>query len=136
MMFPALARRQLLANQSLLFENEIRLVSESVVTLLVQGTPELVTTEVVHWVGLGSVQYIRPRIQKPLASENSGIYDDPIAGVVYVPYDAAPNESMIVIDVDGAFGSPGGRYRQSRKPANVGGLDVYWECYVGAPSNV
>lgn len=135
-MFPNLLKSNLVPNQHKLYSNNIRLVSETVSVTLQNGTPESVVTQTTHWQGLGSIQYVRPRIQKAFGDENGGTIEDPISMIVYVPYEAMPNEGMVMVDVDGALGVPGQSYRQSRRPANVGGLSVYWEMYLGLPSNV
>lgn len=122
-------------SQSKLYSNRLRLVSESATTTLVDGTPELVVTQTMHWEGLGSLQYVRPRIQKSLADPNQGTLEDPVSVVCYVPYDALPSEGMTLIDLDGVLSDAGQAYPQSRKPANVGGVSVYWELYLGLPSN-
>lgn len=144
-MFPSLARSILLRNQSRLYFNRVRLVSEQTVTsmemvevdgvMVSSGTPITTTTLVTHWEGMGSIQYVRPRIQKAIASENQGMVEDPISLVAYLPYEASPEDSMTVIDIDGTVGQPGRAYAQSRKPANVGGLNVYWELYLGLGVN-
>ena len=61
--------------------------------------------------------------------------EDPVSLVCYLPVEAQPDESMLVVDVDGVVGEAGQRYHQSRKPANVGGANVYWELYLGLASN-
>lgn len=144
-MFPTLARINLIRNQSKLYMNNVRLLSEQTVTSLVTeeeeyetystGTPIVTTTLATHWEGKGSIQYVRPRIQKAIASENQGMVEDPISLVAYLPYEAKPEESMMVIDIDGVVGAAGRAYLQSRKPANVGGLNVYWELYLGLGVN-
>lgn len=128
-------RAQMLNNQSMLYSNQLKLISESTSTVISNGLPTEVVTESVHWSGLGSIQYERPRIQKSIADENQGTMEDPITIVCYVPFDAEPGESMMVVDVDGAIGPANQRYSQSRRPANVGGASVYWEVYLGLPSN-
>ena len=134
-MFTQLARAQLQRNQFQLYDNNVRLVSESTSMSIVNGTPQEVTTQTVHWEGKGSIQYVRPRIQKAVASETGGTMEDNITIVCYVPHDALPSEGMKVVDVDGVAGNPGSVYSQSRAPANVGGLSVYWELYIGATAN-
>lgn len=135
-MFPQILRNQLTANISRLFENDIQLLSESTQISLVNGTPQEVITQTVHWEGKGSIQYERPRIQKSIADEYQGTMEDPVTIVCYLPFDAAPDESMIVVDVDGAAsGVPGHKLMQSRKPANVGGNNSYWEVYLGLGVN-
>lgn len=145
-MIANLAKINLTRNQHKLYSNRIRLASESTSTVIVSeddgegnmvstGTPEVVITLTNHWEGLGSIQYVRPRIQKAIAAENQGMVEDPISLVAYLPYDALPEESMMVVDVDGVVGSAGRAYIQSRKPANVGGLNVYWELYLGLGVN-
>jgi hypothetical protein len=134
-MFPTLAKVNLIRNQSKLYVNNVRLAAETTVTTLVSGTPVVTTSFVTHWEGRGSIQYVRPRIQKAIASENQGMVEDPISLVAYLPYDAMPEESMMVIDLDGTVGEVGRAYIQSRKPANVGGLNVYWELYLGLGVN-
>jgi hypothetical protein len=144
-MFPTLARVNLIRNQSKLYINRVRLAAETTVTsiemvevdgeMVSTGTPIVTTTFATHWEGKGSIQYVRPRIQKAIASENQGMVEDPISLVAYLPYDAMPEESMMVIDLDGTVGDPGRAYIQSRKPANVGGLNVYWELYLGLGVN-
>lgn len=134
-MFPQLLKTQLTQNQSKLYSNRLRLVSESTETVLVNGTPEVVVTQTTHWEGLGSLQYVRPRIQKALADPNQGLMEDPVSVVCYVPYEALPTEGMVLIDLDGVLSDANQAYPQSRKPANVGGVSVYWELYLGLPSN-
>jgi hypothetical protein len=145
-MFPSLARSVLMRNQSRLYFNRVRLASEQTITsiemvddgegnLVSSGTPIVTVTFSTHWEGKGSIQYVRPRIQKAIASENQGMVEDPISLVAYLPYDSFPEDSMMVIDIDGVVGSPGRAYAQSRKPANVGGLNVYWELYLGLGVN-
>lgn len=135
-MFPDLLKNQMLGNQKLLYDNNVKLVSISVSMSLVNGTPSQSTSETEHWSGKGSIQYVRPRIQKSIASETAGMVEDPIAIVCYLPYEAMPDEGMILVDEDGATGIEGVRMKQIQKPANVGGLNVYWELYLGAPVNV
>lgn len=130
-MFPNLLVNMLEKNQSKLYTNRLELVSESTTTVVENGTPKTVTTPASHWSGVGSLQYVRPRIQKSIADENAGTMEDPISIVAYVPFDANPDESMFLVDVDGSLGVPGERYAQSRRPANVGGVGVYWELYLG-----
>ena len=134
-MFPQLLRTQLIRNQSKLYMNSLRLVSESTVTTLVNGTPETTTTQATHWEGLGSLQYVRPRIQKSMADVNQGTMEDPVSIVCYLPHVAEPTEGMVVVDLDGVLGDANQAYPQSRMPANVGGVSVYWELYLGLPSN-
>lgn len=134
-MFPRLLQTQLLANQSKLYVNRLRLVSESTVTSVVNGTPQTTTVQTTHWEGLGSLQYVRPRIQKSMADEYGGTMEDPVSVVGYLPIEAAPTEAMMLIDLDGILGSANQAYPQSRKPANVGGVSVYWELYLGLPVN-
>jgi hypothetical protein len=145
-MFPSLARANLLRNQYKLFFNQLKLISEQTVTsmemiddgegnMVSSGTPIITKTFVTHWEGKGSIQYVRPRIQKAIASENQGTIEDAISLVAYIPYESSPIESMMLIDVDGAAGNPGRAYAQTRRPANVGGLDVYWELYLGLGAN-
>jgi len=134
-MFPELLRKQMANNQYLLFDNQVKLVSKERTTGLVNGTPTDTVVETEHWVGPGSIQYVRPRIQKSIADENAGTMEDPVAVVCYVPYEAMPDESMTVVDVDGALGVEGAYLVQSRVPANVGGLNVYWELYIGEAVN-
>lgn len=135
-MFPNLLRKQMLDNQTLLYDNNVKLISVSVSSGLVNGTPTQTTSETEHWSGKGSIQYVRPRIQKSIASETAGLVEDPIAIVCYLPYESMPTEGMVVVDEDGATGIVGVRMKQIQKPANVGGLNVYWELYLGAPVNV
>jgi hypothetical protein len=134
-MFATLARVNLLRNQSRLYSNRVQLAREETISEVEDGTPVVTTTLVPHWTGMGSIQYVRPRIQKAIASENQGMMEDPISLVAYVPYDAQPDDSMMIIDVDGVVGTAGRSYIQSRKPANVGGLNVYWEIYLGLGVN-
>ena len=134
-MFPELLKVQMQKNQYKLYTNSLRLISESTQTTLVNGTPEVVTTESTHWEGLGSLQYVRPRIQKSIADENQGTMEDPVSIVCYLPQEAEPDESMLLVDVDGVIGPSGQKYFQSRKPANVGGVGVYWELYLGLGVN-
>lgn len=135
-MFPNALRAQLTANMSRLFENNIQLISESTQISLANGTPEETVTQSVHWEGKGSIQYERPRIQKSIADEYQGTMEDPVTIVCYLPFSAAPDESMLVVDVDGAAsGVAGQRLMQSRKPANVGGNNSYWELYLGLGVN-
>jgi len=42
---------------------------------------------------------------------------------------------MALVDIEGVTGEANLTYRQSRRPANVGGINVYWELYLGLPSN-
>jgi hypothetical protein len=132
---PSLLKANLRFNQYNLYSNRLRLVSESTSVVLVDGTPESVVSQVVHWEGVGSMQYVRPRIQKAFADLNAGLMEDPISIMAFVPFEAMPDEGMILVDVDGAIGVPGLSYRQSRKPANTGGVGVFWELYLGLPSN-
>lgn len=134
-MFPRLLQNNLLHNQSKLYVNQLQLMTESSSTTLINGTPETTVTQTQHWAGYGSIQYVRPRIQKSVADEYGGTMEDPISLVAYVPYEAMPTEGMVVIDVDGVIDGAGKGYRQSRKPANVGGADVYWEVYLGLEAN-
>lgn len=134
-MFPSLARSQLKSRMGMLFDNTVRLVSESTSMTLVNGTPQESVTQTVHWEGQGSIQYVRPRIQKAFADETAGTMEDNITIVCYLPYEAQPTEGMMVVDVDGVAGRVGAYYPQSRAPANVGGLSVYWELYIGAVAN-
>ena len=145
-MIANLAKINLFRNQSKLYSNKVRLASETTSTVIATeedeegnpvstGTPEVIITLSTHWEGLGSIQYVRPRIQKAIAAENQGMVEDPISLVAYLPYEAMPEESMMVVDVDGVVGSAGRAYIQSRKPANVGGLAVYWELYLGLGVN-
>ena len=134
-MFPNLLKYILKDNQSKLYVNDISLVTEATTTTVVSGTPTTSTVESTHWTGKGSIQYVRPRIQKSIASENAGTMEDPISAVAYVPYEAMPTESMVIVDLDGVLGEVGQRYQQSRPPANVGGVNVYWECYLGSSVN-
>lgn len=134
-MFPNLLRSQMLQNQKKLYVNNLRLVTESTTMELVYGTPQQTTTQTTHWEGKGSLQYVRPRIQKAFADEYQGTMEDPVSIVCYLPNEAAPDESMVLIDLDGVLGLPNQAYQQSRKPANVGGVSVYWELYLGLPPN-
>lgn len=134
-MFPALAKAQLKRHQGSLYTNTVKLVSEETSMTLVDGTPQEDVTQTVHWEGKGSIQYVRPRIQKAIADEHAGTMEDNITIVCYLPYNAAPTEGMMVVDVDGVAGKAGAYYPQSRAPANVGGLNVYWELYIGATVN-
>lgn len=134
-MFPNALVNQLRTNQYRLYTNRIALVTETTTTTVVNGTPQTNVTESVHWEGKGSIQYVRPRIQKSIADENAGTMEDPISAVAYIPYEALPNEAMLLVDVDGVLGEPGSRYEQSRVPANVGGVSVYWEVYLGQGVN-
>lgn len=134
-MFPNLLKSQLKQNQHRLYSNNLKLISESAETTVVNGVPRETVTETEHWSGKGSLQYVRPRIQKAIAGEYAGTMEDPISIVCYVPFEAEPNESMTLVDVDGVTGPPGSYLLQSRKPANVGGLSVYWELYLGRVSN-
>lgn len=134
-MFPELLRKQMLNNQYLLFDNQVKLVTKEKTMQLVNGTPSDSVVEAEHWVGAGSIQYVRPRIQKSIADENAGTMEDSVAVVCYVPFEAMPDESMSVVDVDGVLGTPGAYLVQSRVPANVGGLGVYWELYIGEAVN-
>lgn len=134
MMVDAL-RRQMLGNQSVLYSNNVQLISESTSTVISNGLPKEIVTQSTHWSGLGSIQYVRPRIQKSIADENQGTMEDPVSIVCYLPVDASPSEGMLVVDVDGVIGPAGERYVQSRRPANVGGASVYWELYLGMASN-
>jgi len=134
-MFPEMLRRQLGQNQYKLYDNNVSLVTESTSVSLSSGTPVEETMELLSWSGKGSIQYVRPRIQKSIADENAGIMEDAVSLVCYVPFEAAPDESMLVVDVDGVIGTPGQRYPQSRKPANVGGANIYWELYLGLAVN-
>jgi hypothetical protein len=134
-MFPNLLRGVLRLNQEKLYDNRLRLVSEQTVTTLVSGTPQVTTTQSTHWEGYGSIQYVRLRIQKAFGDENAGTIEDPISVVAYLPYDALPNEGMALVDIEGVTGEANLTYRQSRRPANVGGINVYWELYLGLPSN-
>jgi hypothetical protein len=135
MNFPSLLRSQLLNNQSKLYYNNLRLVSESTSVSIVNGTPESTVVSTTHWEGKGSLQYVRPRIQKSMADEYQGTMEDPVSVVCYLPYDALPDESMVLVDLDGVLGAPNQTYVQSRKPANVGGVNVYWELYLGLAVN-
>jgi hypothetical protein len=128
-------RAQLLSKQNLLYRNQIRLISESTETQVIYGTPEDVTVEAVHWAGYGSIQYRRMVGQNPRMMDSAGTYEYPITVVCYVPYDARPNEGMVLVDVDGVLGQVNGHYRQVRAPANVGGADVNWEIYLAVPVN-
>lgn len=134
-MFPEMLRRQLKQHQYKLFDNSVSLVTETTGMTLVNGTPTEGVTESTYWEGKGSIQYVRPRIQKSIADENMGTMEDPVSLVCYVPIEAEPDESMLVVDVDGVVGPAGQRYPQSRKPANVGGANVYWEMYLGLAVN-
>jgi len=102
---------------------------------LVNGTPMEEQTLVAHWVGKGSIQYVRPRIQKAFADEMGGTMEDPVGAVVYLPYESLPEANMMIVDTDGILGDIGAKYVQSREPANVGGASVYWECYIGKQVN-
>lgn len=135
-MFVTLLMKNMLKNQSKLYSNNLRLVSQQVSTTVSNGMPVTNIVESTHWEGLGSIQYVRPRIQKSIASENAGMMEDPISVVCYLPIDAYPTDSMVVVDVDGIVGEAGTAYSQSRAPANVGGANVYWELYIGGPVNV
>lgn len=128
-------RRQMLNNQSMLYSNSVQLISESTSIAMSAGLPREVVTQTTHWSGLGSIQYVRPRIQKSIADENQGTMEDPVSIVCYLPFESQPSESMLVVDVDGVIGAAGQRYQQSRRPANVGGASVYWELYLGMASN-
>lgn len=134
-MFPNALVNQLRTNQYRLYTNRVSLVTEDTTTTVVSGTPTISTVETVHWTGKGSIQYVRPRIQKSIADEHAGTMEDPISVVAYLPAEATPDESMLLVDVDGVLGEPGKRYEQSRKPANVGGVSVYWELYLGQGVN-
>lgn len=134
-MFPNLLVNILEKNQSKLYSNNLALVTENTTTVVENGTPKTETTTATYWSGKGSVQYVRPRIQKSIADENTGTMEDPVSIVAYLPYEAAPNESMFLVDVDGVIGEAGQRYPQSRKPANVGGVSVFWELYLGLGVN-
>lgn len=135
MMLPNLLYNQLIKNQNLLYSNNIKLISKTISISLVAGTPQEVVSETEHWSGKGSIQYVRPRIQKSIADEMAGTMEDPVAIVCYLPYDAMPNEGMSVVDVDGVLGKVDSYLIQSRVPANVGGVNVYWEVYIGEAVN-
>jgi hypothetical protein len=134
-MIPSLARGFITRNQPKLFSNRLRLVNESSTMTLVSGTPIMSTTQTTHWEGYGSIQYVRPRIQKAFGDENQGTIEDPISVIVHLPYEALPTEGMVVVDIDGVTGEVGLSYRQSRRPANVAGINTSWELYLGLPSN-
>lgn len=134
-MFPEMLRRQMSQNQYKLYDNSVSLVTESTSVVLSSGTPVEQVAESTHWSGKGSIQYVRPRIQKSIADEYAGTMEDPVSLVCYLPLEAEPDESMLVVDVDGVVGPAGQRYPQSRKPANVGGAGVYWELYLGLAVN-
>jgi hypothetical protein len=102
---------------------------------VVNGTPVLQESWETYWEGIGSIQYLRPRTQRSVPSISAGIAEDPVTVLVYLPFEAMPSEDMRVVDVDGVVGEAGNALRQSRQPANVGGLDVYWEVYLGKPTN-
>ena len=135
-MFPRVLVNQLGRSQKLLYANLVKLITESTTTTVVAGTPSTSVVETILWSGMGSLQYVRPRIQKSIADEHGGTMEDPFSAVAYLPYEAMPDESMLVVDVGGALGSVGERYHQSRRPANVGGVSVYWELYLGLGANV
>lgn len=135
-MFVTLLQKNILKNQEKLYSNNLRLVSQSMTTTVSNGMPVTNIAETTHWEGLGSIQYVRPRIQKSIASENAGMMEDPVSVVCYLPYEASPTEAMVIVDVDGIIGEAGTNYTQSRAPANVGGANVYWELYIGGPVNV
>lgn len=134
-MFPNALVNQLKKNQYRLYSNLVSLVTETTTTTVVNGTPTSSVVESVQWSGKGSIQYVRPRIQKSIADEHAGTMEDSISAVAYLPYEAMPDESMLLVDTDGVLGDPGQRYEQSRKPANVGGVNVYWEVYLGQGVN-
>ena len=134
-MFPNLLRSLMQQNQHKLYVNRLRLVNELTETVLINGTPSIQVTQTTHWEGRGSLQYVRPRIQKAFANEYQGTMEDPVSVVCYLPNEALPDESMVLIDLDGILGTTNQAYQQSRKPANVGGLSVYWELYLGLSAN-
>ncbi len=135
MPLPHAAKALLIRGSTLLMSDQVELVTIATVRVLVDGTPQETPTPTTVWTGLGSIQYNRPRIQKPFADFNAEQWEDPITAVVYLPNDAAPTKEMFVKDVDGRLGTVNALYPQSRKPANVGGVGVYFELYLGGASN-
>ena len=49
-------RKQLLTNQSKLYDNSVSLITESTSMSLVSGTPTEVVTQTTYWTGKGSIQ--------------------------------------------------------------------------------
>jgi hypothetical protein len=123
-------------NQRKLYSNRVSLVIETHGITIVNGTPVEGGSDSVVWSGLGSIRYVRPRIQKSDPGDNVGMFEDPVSVIVYLPVEANPTEEMVVVDVDGVLGEPGLKLRQIRKPANVAGVSVNWELYLGVPTNV
>jgi len=115
--------------------NNVKLVERSASTTLVNGTPQIVESDELHWVGLGSLQYVRPTGNNLMQGEESGVVEGPVSFVAYLPYDALPDEGMMLVDVDGVFGTPDAYYRQMMPPSNVGGLDTQWNLYLGIGTN-
>lgn len=118
-----------------LFTNPIQLVSRVEQTQLVNGTPQRVTTDVVHWEGNASLQFVRPTGNNFVVREDSGTIEDNVSFIAYVPYESNPDEGMILVDIDGILGREGAYYRQMRRPADVGGVNAYFELYLGFGPN-
>jgi hypothetical protein len=114
-----------------LFTNQVKLVTRSETVSLVNGTPSRVTQDTVHWEGKASLQYVRPTGNNFIVREMDGTIEDTVSFLAYLPYDASPDEGMLLVDVDGVLGRANAYYTQKRRPADVGGVNAYWEAYLG-----
>jgi len=133
--FMTILKSTVAANQERFMVNNVKLVERSASTTLVNGTPQIVESDELHWVGKGSLQYVRPTGNNLMKGEESGVVEGPVSFVAYVPYEALPDEGMMLVDVDGVFGRADAYYRQMMPPSNVGGLDTQWELYLGIGTN-
>jgi hypothetical protein len=120
---------------SMLFSNRLKLVSRTETMTLVSGTPSRTTVDITHWEGLGSLQYNRPTGNNYIVREMDGMIEGNISFMAYLPYSATPDEGMFLVDVDGTMGRAGAYYKQTRRGANVGGVNGYFVLYMGFSPN-